>query len=433
MFKKMLLVLIAAMLFSPSFAQAEKKWVTFGAIFPTTGPAALIGDAMKAGTDLALEEVNKKWNGIVINGERHYFKYEHYDDSANPGKSPVGFRKLIDQYNVPFIIGPLGTPQSWAVGPISTEKEILWNAYSAADKTRKMGFTFMMQSRPPANYMGVAMAKAAIDNGLKRFAVLTDISEAYVDWGKMYKKEAERLGGVSVGFESVDTKTISDYHSIMTKFKAAKPDIIVLLAYEEPNSQMVLHAREVGYKGPFFGNPNFTSVLIDIVGAKTVAGSFVDAWPQNYFISKPKEDVTGATTYLYKLYQKKYGSKAWHNIVGNLWDQVLHFIKALEVAQTTTDTLAMRAALNPAAKMVMNMQTSPYNGVLPNGMITGWKDLLCQIQPDGSLKKMGELVTPTSVLRIYENPDDSPFHKLLKKRGVYDKYKAKGWLDYSGL
>jgi len=433
MSKKRMLVLIAAMLISSSFAQAEKKWVTFGAIYPTTGPAALLGDAMKAGTDLALEEINKKRNGIVINGKRYYFKYEHSDDRANPATSLIGFRRLIDQYNVPFIIGPLGTPQSLAVAPISNEKEVLWNAYSANDLVRKIGNTFMMQSRPPAAYMGVAMAKAAVEKGWKRFAVLTDISEDYALWGKLYRQAAENLGGVSVGFESVDTRTITDYHSIMTKFRAAKPDVIVLLAYKEPNSQIVLHAREVGYKGPFFGNPNFASVHIDNVAAKTVAGSLVDAWPQNCFINNPKEDVTGATTYLHGLYKKKYGKKAWHNLVGNVWDQVLHFIKALEVAGTVTDTLAMRAALNPAAKLVMNMQTSPYNGVLPSGLMTGWKDALCEIQPDGSLKKIGDLVMPTDVLRIYQNPDDSPFHKLLKKRGVYDKYNAKGWLDYSGL
>jgi branched-chain amino acid transport system substrate-binding protein len=430
MLKKILFILMIGVLLLPAATQAQKKWVTFGVICPTSGPVALLGQSMLMGIDLVLEEVNTRWNppegGIMVAGQRYYVRYQHYDDEADPAKSPIGFRKLVDTYKVPFIMGPLGTPHSWGCAAISQELGVLFDGFSASDRTRRIGSPYLFQSRPPANYLAAPMAKACIDRGWKRFAVLADVSEAYTQWGKDFRTEMEKLGGSSVGFESVDTKTVTDYHSIMTKFNANRPDVIFLSAYEEPNATMAMHALDVGYKGKFLGNENFTHITINIVGAKRLVGSILDTWGMHYYRDHPEEDPTGAVPYVWKLYKQKYGDKPWHGLVGNLWDQTLHFIKAMEVAGSVTDSLAIRVALDRAASLMRNRMTCPYDGVLPEGVMTGWTDLLVEIQPDGTMKKVGELVTPTEALRIYKNPDDSPLYKLLKEKKRYDEFKKKG-------
>ena len=193
MFKRLLLILMIGLLISPTMAEAQKKWVTFGVICPTSGPVALLGQSFLMGVDLALEEVNTRWNppdgGIIVGGQRYYVRYQHYDDEADPAKSPIGFRKLVDTHKVPFILGPLGTPQSWACSPISQELGVLFDAFSASDRTRRMGNPYLFQSRPPANYLAAPMAKACIERGWKRFAVLADVSEAYTQWGKDFRTE----------------------------------------------------------------------------------------------------------------------------------------------------------------------------------------------------------------------------------------------------
>jgi branched-chain amino acid transport system substrate-binding protein len=434
MLKKFIVLMVVLMLFCPALVQAEKKYVTFGVVCPTSGPVAFLGEAFLRGIDLAIEEVNTKWNppggGIIVNGQRYFLKYEHYNDEANPAKSVVGFRKLIDQYKVPFILGPLGTPQSWGCSPISKEKKVLFDAFSASDKTRRLGNPYLFQSRPPGNYMGAPMAKACIDKGWKKFAVLTDVSDAYKAWGEAFAAEMKKLGGTSVGFEVIDTKTVNDYHSIMTKFNAKKPDVIFINAYEEPNSTMVLHAREIGYKGHFMGNPNFSHVLIKNVGPKNVAGSLMDTWGMTYYRDQPQDDPTGIVELVYNKYKKKYGDKPWHNLVGNLWDQALHFIKAMEVAQSVDDALAIRVGLDKAATLLSYRFTTGYDGVLPCGVMTGWADILAEVEPSGSIKKVGELIIPTETLKVYKNADDSPLYKLLKAEGRYDEYKQKGLLRW---
>jgi branched-chain amino acid transport system substrate-binding protein len=434
MLRKLALALFLSVLVSPGTGHAQKKYVTFGVICPTTGAVALLGESFLKGIELALDEVNTRWNppegGIMVKGERYYLKYEHYNDEADPAKSVIGFRKMVETYKVPFIIGPVGTPQTWACMPISKETRVAFDGFSASDKTHRMENPYLLQSRPPANYLAAPMARGCFAKGWKKFAVLADVSDAYKVWGEDFRKEMEKLGGTCVGFEVVDTKTVNDYHSIMTKFNAQKPDFIFLNAYEEPNSLMVIHAREVGFQGKFLGNENFTHVTIKNVGAKNVAGSLLDTWGSTYYVDHPEDDPTGAVPYVWEKYKKKYGSKPWHGLVCNLWDQTLHFIKAMEIAETVSDSLAIRVALDRAATLMNWRITTAYDGVLPQGMMTGWKDILAEIQPDGSVKKVGDLTIPTDALKVYKNAEDSPLYCHLRELGRYDEFKQKGLLRW---
>ena len=90
-----------------------------------------------------------------------------------------------------------------------------------------------------------------MDKGFKKAAIVTDINEAFQSWGKRFGEKLESLGGRVVGFESVDIKHTTDYHSIMTSFKAKNPDIIFISTYEEPTALAMNHALDIGYKGKF--------------------------------------------------------------------------------------------------------------------------------------------------------------------------------------
>ena len=95
------------------------------------------------------------------------------------------------------------------------------------------------------------MAEACIEKGYKTAAVVTDIVESYVAHGKMFAQKFEALGGKVLVSETVDVKTTTDFHSVMTKIKAKNPDVIFIAVVEEPLALAVTHALDVGYKGKF--------------------------------------------------------------------------------------------------------------------------------------------------------------------------------------
>ena len=59
----------------------------------------------------------------------------------------------------------------------------------------------------------------------------------------------------------------------------------------------------------------------------------------------------------------------------------------------------IQKSLDKAVKLLANKFAIPHDGVLPSGMITGFVELITEIQPDGSIKKVDELVIPVDKLR----------------------------------
>lgn len=382
---------------------APKNWVTFGMLCPTTGPLAGIGQYIVDTVKLAVDEVNTKWNppggGLMIKDKRYYVRYEYYDDGGDPSKSVAGFRKLVEMYKVPFVIGPFGTPQVLATMPVSKELKTFLTSFSSSDKAHRMDNPYMLAVRPPSKYYGIPLAKACFERGWKKFAVLTDVSDATVSTAEEFKAEMERLGGTSLGYEVVDTKTVFDFRSVMTKFRAKNPDVIFFLAYAEPSATMINHAREVGYEGHFMVTSNYNQVSLKMAGLKNSAGILAETMYWDYCLAHPELDKSGTVTYLSNLYKSKYPNVPLSEVIATTWDPALTFFKALEVAGTFTDTSAIQKSLDKAVKLIANKFAIPHDGVLPSGMITGFVELITEIQPDGSIKKIDELVIPVDKLR----------------------------------
>jgi len=400
------LTLIVCSFCLPGAAQAQsqsKKWITFGVLTAMSGPIARHGSYVANTVPLAVEEVNTKWNppdgGLLIKGQRYYLRYEQYDDEGDPAKSVTGLRKLADMYKVPFVIGPFGTPQVVATIPISKQLKTFVVGYTAGDKAHRMGNPYYIATRPPVTLVGGPLAKACFERGWKRFAVLTDVADSWMTMGEEFKAEMLRLGGTNLGVEMADTKTTFDFRAVMTKFKNANPDVIAIFAFTEPLAAMVNHAREVGYTGKFVANNDYSEGAVKIAGIKNSVGIIRQTMYADYCISHPEADKTGAPTYVFNLFKKKYPGVPLHDIIASTWDQSLTLFKAMEVAGTTTDTTAMAKSLDKAVKLLQDKMMTPHDGVLPNGMLTGVIELITEVQSDGSFKKVGELTYPIEKLK----------------------------------
>ncbi len=92
------LLAVSALLFAP-FALAQGA-IRIGSILSVTGPAAFLGEDMKAGMELAIEEINAK--GGVRGRKIDWF---FYDAESQTQKGLTATRRLIDQDKVDAIVG----------------------------------------------------------------------------------------------------------------------------------------------------------------------------------------------------------------------------------------------------------------------------------------------------------------------------------------
>ena len=346
-FLSVVILLVAGALVCPAHAQ-QMKSVKIGVISPLSGPLTFIGTSMLRCVQLMVKEVNERGTtgngpGLLVGGQRYKLEIVNYDDSADPAKSVAGMRKLAEMYNVPVVLGPFGTPQVWATQEVNVGLKVLFNGLSTSDESRKKGNALYIQERVPGMYYGDYMAQACFEKGYKKAAVLTDINEAYVSWGKRFGQKLASLGGQVVAVEAVDIKNTTDYHSIMTSFKAKNPDVIFVATYEEPTALAVNHALDVGYKGKFIVTSDFGIKAEKIVGLDRIEGSLNQAMLHTYYRKFPDQDKRGYATAFIKKYLETY-KEDFAQPGLSVYDPAWMFARAMEISGSVTDAYAIRAA-----------------------------------------------------------------------------------------
>jgi branched-chain amino acid transport system substrate-binding protein len=348
-----------------------------------------------------VKEVNERGTagngpGLLVGGQRYKLEIVNYDDSADPSKSVAGMRKLAEMYSVPVVLGPFGTPQVWATQEVNVGLKVLYNGLSSSDQSRKRGNPLYIQERVPGMYYGDAMAEVAIEKGYKKAAVLTDINEAYVSWGKRFGQKLASLGGQVVGFESVDIKNTTDYHSIMTSFKAKNPDIIFVATYEEPTALAINHALDVGFKGKFMVTSDWGVRSEKIVGLDRMEGSVVQAMVHTYYRKYPDQDKRGYATAFMKKYQETY-KEDFAQPGLSVYDPAWMFARAMEIANNVSDAYAIRAACPKALEEGKLPIIFPNVDVLKNGLMWGAPELILEVK-GGQYKLLKEIRVPKNIL-----------------------------------
>ena len=101
--RKLLITSIAASLaaFAPVAAMAQANApIKIGTVLSVTGPGAFLGDHMKRGMELAIDEINAKGG---INGRK--IEWVFYDAETQAGKAVTATRRLIEEDKVDIIVG----------------------------------------------------------------------------------------------------------------------------------------------------------------------------------------------------------------------------------------------------------------------------------------------------------------------------------------
>jgi branched-chain amino acid transport system substrate-binding protein len=392
------------LVFLPCLVHAQAaKTVKIGALSPHTGPVAYFGLSVFRSVELAAKNINEKGplktpgpGGIQVGGERYKLEVVSYDDGGNPANSVSGMRKLVEMHKVPVIFGPFGTPATMACQEVNVGLNVLFSGLSASDQVRRKGNPLYFQERMPALYWGEPMGEAAYQKGFRKACVISDINEAYVSWAKKFQSKFESLGGKVLAFETVDTKATTDYHSVMTSFKAKGADIIFLSFYEEPAALAASHALDVGYKGKFMLNSDWGKKSEKIVGLDRLQGSLVESSHWMYYQAYPDRDKEGYLTRYLKQYKEIYGdipAQPGSHIYGMIYTVA----RAMELANNVTDPKAIRAAAPQALREGKLPLIYPNTDILHNGLVYGAPDYLLEIKGNG-YTFIRELQVPKNVL-----------------------------------
>lgn len=226
-------------------ATAAFTTVRLGVILPETGDLAKYGKTSRAAIQLAIDEINSR------PGSTFRFQGIFEDDGLSTEKGLSAASKLIHTDNVPILIGPLASSITRAVAPVAQKAGVvLLSPGSSAPGITDAG-PLIFRNCLSDVYEGSEMASFARDRlGLKKVAIYYINNDFGVGLSKVFEAEFQKMGKV-VLIESFP-QGARDHRTALTKLKAAKPDAVYLVGYDEMIS-VFRQAKEVGFDTQWLG------------------------------------------------------------------------------------------------------------------------------------------------------------------------------------
>jgi len=315
------LIALALALLAPAAAHADD--VKIGLMAPLTGPWASEGQEMKRNVEMLAEQQNAKGG---LNGQKVIIVVE--DDGGDPRTASLAAQKLTTK-GVVAVIGTYGSAVTEASQTILDEAGIVQVANgSTAVRLTEKGLKYFFRTCPRDDEQGRVGAMVIEKSKAKKVAILHDNSA----YSKGLADEINALvkSKASVVFFDALTPKEQDYSAILTKLKAAGPEVVFFTGYYPEAGLLLKQKKQMGWNVPFIGGDAINNPdLVKIAGAPAAEGF--------QFLSPPVPkdlDTAEAKAYV-SSYQKKYG-EAPSSIYGVLAGDGLRVVmKAIEGAKST--------------------------------------------------------------------------------------------------
>jgi len=291
-------VLSAVVLCGGAFAADTIK---VGVLLPLTGAQAKFGEIEKRSFEMAAEEINAKGG---VKGMKIELLFE--DDTGKPDVGRSAVEKLISREKVPVITGGYSSSVTAAATPVAQQFKVPFVVCTgSADDITEKGYDYVFRVNPPASEYPNAVQSFLQEVGkdVKTVALLYENSAFGQSSSKSFEEDTKELGLKIVVKEGYQAGAI-DFKPILTKVKAANPDMIYMVSYVMDASLLMRQSKELRINpkmfvggGAGFTLPEFAKSAGDAADGVFSATLWIETLP-----------FPGAKEYFNK-FQKKYGSE----------------------------------------------------------------------------------------------------------------------------
>ncbi len=286
-----------------ALAQAPIK---IGASLSLTGTYAQPGSYQKEGYELCQDHLNAK-GGLL--GRKIEFVF--YDDQSMPATGVRLYEKLITEDKVDAVMGPYSSPITEAVANVSEKyQKVMVSPLAATTSIFKKGRKYIFMVISPAEAYLDGLVDMAAKRGLKTIAVINE-DTLFTKASAVGVAEIAKKKGMQAVFQEAYPKGNTDFSALLTKLKAANPDVIAASTYFDDAVAITRQMKELNVNAKMYGVtvggdlPKFHELLKQ--NAEYVYGA--TQWEGNLPYPGQKEFVDS--------YQKKFGHEpVYHSAAG---------------------------------------------------------------------------------------------------------------------
>ena len=307
---------------------ADGSVFKIGSIGPTTGDAAIYGNAVMNAAQMAVDEINAAGGA---NGYQLAFKAE--DDQNDAEKSVNAYNSLKD-WGMQILMGTVTTTPCVAVADKTAEDGMFEITPSASstdvitnDNVFQACFTDPNQGTASAQYIGE-------NNLATKVAVIYDSSDVYSSGiYEKFAQEAPNQGLEVVDAEAFTADSNKDFSTQLQKAKESGAELVFLPIYYTEASLILQQANTMGYAPQFFGCDGMDGILqVENFDVKLAEGLML----LTPFAADATDDLT---VNFVKSYEEAYGETPIQ-FAADAYDAVYIIKAAMEEANVTPDMSA---------------------------------------------------------------------------------------------
>lgn len=221
----------------------EKKVVKIGVLAPLTGSVASVGEDVRNGILLAMEDLPELGNvemQLVVE-----------DSMSKPAEGVTAFKKLVEVDNVSAVIGITSSGVAEAIAPIAEEKGVpvilaVASAYEP-EKEDCYVFKFWPSDKERANFEAALIVEKL---GAKNIALLYVNNAMGSGLKGRFEEKAKELGANIVVLEAFNQNE-TDFRTTLIKVKSADPEAVFIISYEPEAVNILNQAEEMGLESQF--------------------------------------------------------------------------------------------------------------------------------------------------------------------------------------
>jgi branched-chain amino acid transport system substrate-binding protein len=222
--------------------------IRIGASLSLTGTYAKLGNYQGEGYKLCAKQANDK-GGLL--GRK--IEFVVYDDQSAPPTAVRLYEKLITEDKVDAVMGPYSSPVSEAAANVTEKyKKVMVMPLAATTSIFRKGRKYIFMVISPAEAYLEGLIDMAAKRGLKTVAIINE-DTLFAKTSAVGAVELAKKRGMQVVFQEGYPKGHQDFSAMLTKIKAANPDVLAASTYFDDAIAITRQMKELNVNPKMYG------------------------------------------------------------------------------------------------------------------------------------------------------------------------------------
>jgi len=318
--------------------------VPIGYIGPLSGGAAYYGRNVQRGLEMAAAEIAEE-GGFEVAGRRVRFELYSVDDRYLPYETVTAARRLLQQRRTPVLFTAHAGGARALQEITEDDPRFLMVGHTSEPSVLEAENPLTVMLNPRFDGYKEPFTRVLMQRFGPKLALMATTTAYGTAWTEHISGEWQRQGGTIGADHGVDYNTTTDFSGVVSRALADDPDVLFVGGPSQPTALVIRAARQQGFQGGFLllDQAKFMEML-EIVTMEELEGA-VGVYPQEWY------PAPGTEAFVQRYYDR-YGEDARSptSEIAITYNGLRLVAKAMEIAGTTEDPDAIRAAMDEAAR-----------------------------------------------------------------------------------